>query len=291
MMRSLFVLVFSFLLFVPQLFAADITKIKGTAALIDLKGEPAQPGDLFYAKSADGKNRGIIQIAKIKGDRAIGRITKGRAEVGMTIEPKGSNTPVAAQPTRMKKSSSEGGAKGRSYWGGILGFGMDSMKAKVLDGTTHAFRETVALSGTSFSGAALFDYELFSQIWFRGLGGIEGFNVTGSSVCGTVNNETCNAKLYYLSLDFLGRYIFSEGNFRPWLGGGVGLMFPASKASTALEPSSISNTSVMIVGGGFDYFISPKMYIPFSVEYGLLPKSDEVEATWIEIRMGFAVPF
>ena len=74
MMRKIGFIAVTFLtLLASSGFAADVAKVKGSAALLDLKGEPAAPGDLFYAKSADGKRRGIIQITKVKGDKAIGK--------------------------------------------------------------------------------------------------------------------------------------------------------------------------------------------------------------------------
>jgi hypothetical protein len=155
---------------------------------------------------------------------------------------------------------------------------------------------TASMSGYGFSAKGLFDYELFPQIWFRGTAGLETFNAEAGSRgsgrdCGPGNSDACNAKLMYLTFDFIGRYVFGQGSFRPWLGGGLGLLFPASKDATALDPASISTTNVIVFAGGFDWFTSPTFYVPVSIEYGLLPKSDEVEASWIALRAGFAVPF
>lgn len=282
MMRHLDILVYILTLFSPSLFAADVIKVKGTSALIDLKGESAGPGTVYYALSVDGKRRGIIEIAKIKGDKAIGKIIKGRAEVGMQLELKGGTSTAS-------KSSPTGHQ--RAYWGALLGVAQDSMKANVNVAGTNTVRSTESLTGIAFSAMGLFDYEVFPQIWFRGLAGLETLNVSGAAVCGSRNRETCNASIYYLSADFIGRYIFSMGDIRPWLGGGVALMFPASKTSTAVDSASISSTTVILVSGGVDWFISPTMYIPVSIEYGILPKSNEVETTWIELRAGLAFPF
>src|SRR5690242_1454548 len=78
MMRNLYVLAIFALFFSTASYAGDVTKVKGSGALIDLKGEAASPGDLFYTLSSDGKKRGIIQITKVKGDKAIGKIMKGK---------------------------------------------------------------------------------------------------------------------------------------------------------------------------------------------------------------------
>jgi hypothetical protein len=47
----------------------------------------------------------------------------------------------------------------------------------------------------------------------------------------------------------------------------------------------------MAVGGGFDWFINPSFYIPFQVEYGMLPASEQVSATVIAIRAGLGMTF
>jgi len=296
MLRNLVCLcVFTFFASPSFSFAAVVAKVKGKSALIDLKGDPAATGDSFYTVKSDGKRSGLIKIAKVKGDKAIARIVKGRVAVGQTLELQPSRvTPGAGGRTARTSGRSAPTAaspSGRSYWGAIFGYSRDSMDVNVNDSVTGLFRERASLSGSGFSGKGLFDYELFNQVWFRGTAGLEMFKVTGPAKCGTGNAQTCDANINYLTMDFLGRYVFATGNFRPWLGGGVGLLFPMSKSATALQANSISTTNVIMVAGGLDWFTSPTFYVPISVEYGLLPKSDEVEATWMAFRVGFAVPF
>ncbi len=288
MMRSLMCLcVFSLSLLTTPLFAAEVLKVKGKSVLIDLKGDPASPGDMFYALKADGKRAAVIQIGKVKGEKAIGKITKGKAQVGMALELKG-NQVVSRSKSRSYVSPV---SDGRSYWGAIFGYGMDSMTVNINDSLDNHFIQKGDLSGSGFSVKGLFDYELFPQVWFRGTSGLEMFNVAGPSKCGALNQQACNAKINYLSFDFVGRYVFSNSQIRPWLGGGLGLLFPASKSASALQASSIATTNVMMLVGGVDWFLNPNMYVPISIEYGMLPKSDEVEAKWIALRAGIAVPF
>lgn len=266
--------------------SAQIAKIKGKAALIDLQGDSVNPGDRLYAVSPEGKHKALIQIVKLKGSRkAIGKILKGSAEVGMSLESKGSSTKA-----QRNSAPYDGGmpSTSRAYYGGFFGFSMDSMTVNVLNGTTT---KAEALSGNGFSGKGLLDYELIRQVWFRGSAGLEMFNVSGAAGCGPGNNETCDAKINYLSFDFWGRYLFMEGTLRPWVGGGVSLLFPISKSTSALDEGSVTTTSVFGVGAGADFFISPHMYFPFQVEYGMLPKSNEVDASFISIRGGIAMPF
>lgn len=291
MMRNFLGLyLFTFIFIAPMLHAAEILKVKGANVLIDLKGDTPNPGDTFFAVKADGKRTAIIQISKVKGEKATGKITKGKASEGQSLEAKGAGK-VAKSGSHRSHDVVSAAPSGRSYWGAIAGYGMDSMTVNINDSVTNAFKQKGDLSGTGYSIKGLFDYELFSQVWFRGTSGLEMFNVTGSALCGSGNAQTCNAKINYLTFDFLGRYVFSTGNIRPWAGAGLGLLFPMSKSATALQASSIATTNVMVIAGGADWFINPNMYIPVSIEYGILPKSDEVEAKWIALRVGVAVPF
>lgn len=300
MMRHLALLIVLALV-APFSFAAQVAKVKGSSALVNMGGESTLPGDTYFALQ-DGRKKAILRIVKVKGEKAIAKVLKGTAAPGMTLQRRGGSSGGAKTSTasrsngnnsRGSSNSAAGGPiKGRSYWGGMFGLAQDSMSVNVNSATlTGTSLGTVALSGIGFSGHGLFDYELFDQVWFRGLGGLEQFNVAGSANCGTNNAEACNAKIIYLSMDFIGRYVFAMGEYRPWLGAGVGLLFPASKSATALESPSIGTTNVLLVTGGLDYFLSPSMYIPISLEYGILPKSSEVDAHWVEFRAGVAVPF
>ncbi len=273
-------------------FAATVTKVKGKSALIDLQGEAASPGDSFYALGSGGKRTGLIKVAKVKGEKAIGKIVKGSVGAGMKLELAPSkNASGGGGGGSNKRATTETKSDGRSYWGAMFGYGRDSMDVNVNDSVTGAFKEKAALSGSGFSAKGLFDYEVFSQVWFRGTAGLEMFKVAGPAKCGNLNGEACTADINYISMDFVARYVFTTTSFRPWLGFGVGLLFPMSKSATALQAQSISTTNVIMIPAGVDWFISPNLYIPISVEYGMLPKSDEVEASWIAFRVGFAVPF
>lgn len=295
-----FLFAFLLILIAPSLYAAEVIKVKGKSVLVELKGDPAVAGDNFYLISPDGKKRGIIKISKVKGDKAIGKLTKGKGAPGYTLEFKAQK--AAAGPSGggssgggdMAAPSPQDGSTEwvRSYWGAIAGISVNTMNVRVTGAPpTNSDLGTVNMSGNGFSLKGLFDYELFNNIWFRGTTGVEMFNAAGGTICGSSNNAACNAKLTYLTFDFIGRYVFGHGNFRPWVGAGLGLLFPAQKEATALDPQSISTTNVLLATGGVDWFINPRMYIPVQVEYGLLPKSEEVEANWIAVRAGVAWPF
>jgi hypothetical protein len=285
MFRRLWLLAFTFALVSPAL-ASEVVKVKGKSALIKLDNEEVLAGDQFYLINGAGKKKGIIKISKVKSDQAIGLIAAGKAEIGMTLQKRmtGSSiresAPVASHSTTHLLNS-------KAYWGLSIGYGMDSMTVDLPSPASTS----VSLSGGAPSLKGLFDYKLFQRLWFRGMAGYQAFSGQGSSICQNPAKTTCTVNISYLSFDFLGRYLFSEGQIRPWLGGGFALMFPLAKTATALETASISNASVFLFSGGVDWSINSNLYIPISIEYALFPKSSEVEASWIAGRIGIAWPF
>ncbi len=270
--------------------AAQVAKVRGKALLIDTQGEPMAPGDIYYVIDLNGSRKAIIRIAKVKGNRAIAQLGKGRPQVGMSLERRGSQSASAPVSQSRISDYSAPTSAADSYWGAMLGIGFDSMTADIIT-DTNLKQGTASTTGTSFSLKGLYDHRLFDRVWFRGLFGIEGLKTEGGNNCGTSTNQACNVDIMYLSADALGRYLFSEQQIRPWVGGGLSLLFPLSKSSTLLQDSSITNTYALLFAAGVDWQISPTMSLPFSVEYGMLPKSDTVEASWIQIRGGVAFPF
>jgi len=296
MMRVLNFAFATFLMFGTTFsYAADIIKIQGANVLIDLKGETVAVGDQFWAINSAGKKVAILHIGKIRGDKAIARTVKGKTAIGMTLQPKplGKTSKTANnRPVKSKKSD--------AYWGALAGYSMDTMKVKVLwqeDGTTDGVahtngqeKEVASISGSGYSAKGLFDYDL-GAITLRTTAGIETYNVSGSNSCGAGNDSVCTTKIMYMSADGLARYRFTDGAFRPWMGLGLSLLFPLSGSGTAIASSSIGSTWMGIVAGGVDWYLKPDLYIPISLEYGMFPPTDQVNASWIQLRIGFAVPY
>ena len=284
--------------------AAKIEKVKGKQVLISLDGEPAQIGDFYFIVTPQGKKTGILKITQVKGNKAMAVLGKGKAQPGLALEyrpPKaGPGTQTAGgggsapkQASSSKKSSDSKMDEQRAYWGVMAGMGMNNMSVD-LKNAAGATRATEKLSGNAFSFKGLFDYNVFDRVWFRGTFGLEGFNVSGNNNCGpgpATFTQTCDAKINYLTADFWGRYAFSHGKIRPWVGAGVSLWFPASVSATALDENSITSTTVLSPGIGVDWFVTPRIYIPLQIEYGLLPESEEVSANLIAVRLGVGFAF
>lgn len=278
--------------FASPTWAAKIAKVSGKKVMVTLEGDSAKAGDIFVLYDSAGKKKGLIKISAVKGDKAIGSLGRGKAEKGWTAkiaEKKGKKKSSQASTGR---TSSEGrsGSTGKTMWGVMAGLSSTSMKVKIDNDNDGTRETTVALSGMAFSVKGVYDYNLFSNIWFRGLLGIEGLSAKGESQVGC-GNAACDANIYYLSGDFWGRYVLPMETFKPWIGAAFTLMFPASKKASALEESSITNTSAISVGLGADWKMSETMTIPIQVGYSLLPNSDTVTAAMISIRAGFLMPF
>lgn len=262
--------------------AAVVKRVKGQSVLVDLESDTAQEGDTYFLIDEDGKKKAIVKISKVKETQAIAKVMKGKPAEGMTLL------------FRPKKEASgekayQGPTQSRAHMGALFGFSMADMTVKVNNGTTITNEN---LKGPSFSGLAFFDYAFWEKIGIRSSIGVQQFNATGDKKCGAnLANQTCDANILYANLNFMGRFVFSSGEFRPWIGAGAGFLFPLSKSSTALTTSSITNTSIGFGGAGFDWFLSPTDFIPLSVEYGMLPSSSDVSANLISIRLGYGTSF
>ena len=88
-MRSLvvpiLVLVASLVLANPSAWAARVTKVKGKKVLINLEGEHEKKGQIFYVVDEKGRKKGVVKIRSIKGDKAIGKLGKGKAKKGYAL--------------------------------------------------------------------------------------------------------------------------------------------------------------------------------------------------------------
>jgi len=267
--------------------AAKIKSVKGKKATVDLEKDKLTDGQILEIVGKDGKVKGLIKIQKQKGTSAAAIIGKGSGAPGDSLRPR---APKALRTTKKEKprpqnqnATTISNVKAASSIGVLVGFAQSSASV-----TLASNSNTVDLSGSGFSVKGLYDYTLLEWLDFRFLGGLEQFNVGGASNSGCTGAGECNAEISYLSLDFWGRIPFDMGHLRPWAGAGFSLMFPLSKSSTALDQSSITNTSVLALGGGVDWLLGDGRYIPLQIEYGRYPTSDQVKASWINVRVGYA---
>lgn len=272
--------------------AATVRAVKGKRVLVQVQPDEVKKNEVYYV-TRDGKRVGIVKIRAVKGGKAMAQLGKGAAAKGDTLVLRGAKAVAPTEAAPAAEAESDSGATGvallkeRGSWGIVAGLAQSSATVD-LRNSSGVSLGNVDLSGSGFNLKGLFDYPLFAPIWFRAMAGVEQF------VAGGTNNSNCGAEctidITYLTADFWGRFVFGSKH-RWWLGAGFDLLFPLSKSSTALDESSITNTSILAVGGGVDFVLQSGSYIPLQIEYGMYPESDQVEASAIMVRVGYGKRF
>jgi hypothetical protein len=271
--------------------AATLMKVKGDQVLIDLQGEASQYSEgSRYLVMVDGKKKAVVEVSKIKGQRAIGKVLKGTAFENGTLAPlPGASSPSSNQASASssqrrstrtsRRHNRRGGAfKGMSY-GAMAGYGLTSQDVTA---TKNGVTESISMTGNSLSLKGFVDLPVSGDFGVIGRVGFENFGVKGTSASlGAVETN-----ILYLDADLLARYHFLTGAFHPFPMLGMGLHYPLSKSSGVLDVQRISATTIFFVGGGFNYSLSDSMYIHAVAEYGIFPPSNDVSTSLIAIRGG-----
>ncbi len=272
--------------------AAKLTKVKGDQVLIDLEGESAQYGEgSRHLVMVDGKRKAVVEISKVKGEKAIGKVLKGTVSEGATLAPlqisSSSPSSETATPThtanadrprshrkRSKRSSLFSGLTVGAT--GTYGIASQNVSTNIL---------SASMTGSSYGLKAFGDYPISGDFGLLGRFGFENFAVAGTSQ--TQGNVTTS--ILYADADLLIRYHFLEGNFHPFPLLGLGLHLPLSKSSNVLDINQITPTTIFFIGGGVNYVLSDSMYIHATVEYGYFPPSSQVTTSLIDLRAGLGI--
>jgi len=278
---------FSLIVLSYSAMAAKISVVKNNKVMIELEGESASPGSEFFVMNPQNKRVAIVKVTQAKGGRAVAEITKGSAKVGYTLQAKSGGGAMATSQASggdnyYEKKLSQKMHNGNS-WGLVGGYLMNSM-------TVVTSRINAALSGSGFGALGYYDYAFSPDIVLRFMGGMETFNVAGTNTAASPANCTidCNVKIQYASLYGYGRWNFMQGDYKSWLGAGVGYLYPTSKTSTVFDPNELGANQVFTVALGTDIRTGNKNYIPISVEYNLYPTTATVKANIITVRLGYA---
>jgi hypothetical protein len=280
-----FALSLIFLFALPEAFAARVEKVKDKQILIDAESTDIQVGEKYFIM-IDGKKKGVVLISKVKNGKAIGKLTKGRAEVDAGVEPTGKSSKTAdngadgdapkAKKKKKKKSQSSDDTTPQTVAGFLVGYAMDSQSATLSDGSQGS------LSGSGYSLKGFGDVPIGDRMTTMVRGGIEQLNLASGSN---------SSAIMYLTADILLKYGFSDGSFVPWVAGGMGIHFPLSKSSTYLDVPRISSTTVFFADGGFTMKWGETSSIIGLVEYGMFPPSNDVSTKFITVRGGMAWPW
>lgn len=275
--------------------AARVEKVKGKQVLIDSEGLPMSKGEKYFI-IIDGKKKGVVKITKVKSERALGTLTKGRAEVDAMVEPTGrssksdsafSDDDILKGKKRKKKKSRKDDGDGdgedttpQTIVGFLVGYAMDSQSATVAsyDGSGNVVSTTKeSFSGSGYSLKGFGDIPLSESFGVISRAGIEQLNLSSGSN---------NSSIMYLTADILLRYSFGSGGFVPYAAAGMGIHFPISKSSTYLDVPRISSTTIFFFDGGFNWAWGETSYLVGALEYAMFPPSNDVSTSFITGRFG-----
>ena len=261
--------------------AATVKKIKGTKALLSLEGTDAKVDDQFFTVNAAGKKRSLIQITSLKGDQAVANVVKGIPEVGQTLLAVASASPKKSKALGQKKSSKASSASSSLKHMGLLGSYL--MNKMAVNFTVGGINYSTAMTGTGFGLLGYYDYDYTNAFQLRASGGIEQFQVAES--CTVL--AACNVNITYLSGYGIAKYNFINGATKVWAGGGLGLLYALSKASTVLDTALITSTYTITLSAGADFDMGGGAYLPVVLDYSMFPSSASVTASYIALRVGW----
>ena len=160
--------------------AASVSKINGDKIFIDIDaGENDVTESARFFVMVGGKKRAVIEVIKVKGQRALAKNLKGKPEVGGTLAPlqgSGSNSKSVNSGGSSKKKSSKhaSGALFRDFtYGFMAGYNINEQ-----DVTTSGV--TIAMPGTGFSFKGMADMPVSGNLGLIGRVGATQFSVAGS---------------------------------------------------------------------------------------------------------------
>jgi hypothetical protein len=227
--------------------AGSVEKITGAKVIFNFDGESApSPGDKYFIlDNSSNKEIGLFQVLKIKGNRALGKLLKGRGKAGDSTELAQQRTP----PDRRSKNESSAmvrpnprvEAQGSRQM--FYGFGADFIM-------TSRYLNLASVGAGSFAGNAIgyrfvVDYPIKPPWVLLGSVGIHPFSVSGTA---TLDSEAFNYKetASYIAVEALARYLLEGRTEGLWVGGGLGLYLPSSFSSTISTEKS--KTEVTPIG-------------------------------------------
>jgi opacity protein-like surface antigen len=281
----------------PMVHAAQLVQVKGPSVLIEFSADEDAPseGARFYGV-VDGKKKALIELTKVKGKRAVGRIVKGKVDVDAILEPassRKSNTAEAsdssmgadskpskrAQAKRKRSHRDDSSLFDTMTYGAVLAYGMDSQKVTVSN-------QSVDMTGSGMGLRVFADYPIQSPWGAIGRIGYEQFSVKGSK-----NSINVKTDLSYLTLDLLMRFNFLEGSFVPFALAGASVFVPISKSSDVLDLGQITPTTVFPIGLGMHYAVSESLYVTGTFEYTYFMPSSQVTTSVMALRLGAGMAF
>ncbi len=276
-----------FMLFAHTAWSAQVLKIKGNKALLDNSDQSLYKGSEYNTINRQGQNSAVIQIQALKGNRAIGIITRGKTAPGQELRARTENSfdyKTAAAPTSNQSPAI------RSHYGLLAGLNYSQMKVSFTDG------DSVSMTGNGLTFRGFYQMPVLSSVMARialGYVPLTAKGTASAAACGTTTlTADCSTNINYLEVEGMAQYNLSEQSSRFWLGIGFSFLSALSKSSNAINESKVSSNQMILFALGYDYTLSSTMYIPINFEYGYFPSSTSgVTASMMLINTGLGMSF
>lgn len=284
--------------------AAGVTQVKGNKAIVELSGlDGVSVGDELYAADETGKRTAIMKVTQVKGDKALVNVTRGKAGIGHDVTLKEGSKPLSRE-VRDTDLPEDDAAPARDYggsrrtrtrytgqtWGVLGGLLQTNMTAKFTAGSGVLTRDvSTKMKGSSYGVLGYYDYPFNTAFQIRGMVGMEQLTATGTiDTADCQAGTTCDFKASYLSTYGLAKFNYVESpGLRLWVGLHYGFLIAMSKSSTVLNTSQISTNQIYGFSTGAEFPAGRGAYIPVTLDYGMFPKSDTVDANIMAIRVGY----
>jgi len=274
----------------------SVSQVKGQKLIIQMDGEEFSPGSEVFIVNSAGKKIGLVTIKQVKGSKALGEITKGRANPGDSTQLRGTPAPTnnASEDSSPTKSRSAG-KKGQHRGGLMLGYSMNSMTLTVQHPSITSRKADVTLKDNTINLKAFYDYPLSEDFNIRASAAYETFGGKGTTadlICNNGASAECSVNYSYLGLEGSAQYNFITGPSRYWVGLGYSFLLTLSKANNIPNLTDSSTNQMILFSTGADFGMGRSgSFIPVSLEYGMFPGSSNVNASSIILRGGYGMTF
>ncbi len=268
-----FVILSFFLFFPTSSNAATITKVKGKKVMVSTEGDEMSSGEKFFAVDANGKRKAIVKITKVKGEKALGEVVKGKAVPNMAL---------VKGKSKSERSASRSSSDGSLAVGGMLGYGIDSMTVTTDVGD-------VDMSGSGFGFDVVADYKLFSSFYLRGHVGYETFKTnSGVKNFGAAGTFAPEVSINFIKTGLMGQYAFLDTATQIWVG--LGFDFYSASSSKANVLESVGGSGAVVVASGVNIPMG-SFFIPIQGEYDMFMGQDDAKIGIFALRAGMMFKF
>lgn len=295
--------------------AIEVSQVRGERALINLQGESANPGEKFQVLNESGEPVAIVEIDKIKDDKAIAKILEGKPNSNQVLIPyleSGSpkTTETAAPKVQNKKPKrnsninrklQEPSLASKKMRAAIL-VGLSSQSISLTAENTTGASADAKMTGTNFNIRGTGTYAFSPNFFVQVSAGFEPVSVSADVkssdselICSSGTSAKCEVKINYFGGDALAQYNVLPGNtadsrIRFWVGAGLGLLIVTSAETNIPNLKKPSGASYSFVAASGADIPVGSGYVPISFDYTLMP-GQSVSSSYFNIRAGFGWAF